>query len=216
MSIYDHESKIYPDLNPTAPQEPQAYRLKKVTEIKAYLLAEIEERRRQAQKKKRFNKIIGIVDIGLITSSAMTGGTSIPAFASGVALPIGAALGVFSVVLSLSTITTRKSSRSLMVKQGKHCAIKLLAQAKLDSIFDISSQAMQDGDIPPTELHKVLQEVEKYHRLKANIRNQPRTKIKEIAKEQREKILEQGRKEGKEDFLRKIANASGIQGFNAI
>ena len=216
MSIYDHESKIYPDLNPTAPQEPQAYRLKKVTEIKAYLLAEIEERRRQAQKKKRFNKIIGIVDIGLITSSAITGRTSIPAFASGVGLPVGAALGSFSVILSLSTIVTRKSSRSLTVKQGKHDAIKLLAQAKLDSISNIISQAMEDGHISPTEFHKVLQEVEKYRKLKADMRHQANTKVKQITKEQREEILEQGRKEGKEDFLRKIANTSGIQGANAI
>ena len=73
---------------------------------------------------------------------------------------------------------------------------------------------MQDGDISPTEFHKVLQEVEKY--LKADIRNQARTKIKEITKEQREEILEQGSKEGKEDFLQKIANTSGIQGANAI
>ena len=51
MSIYDNESKIYPDLNLTSPQEHQAYRLKKLTEIKAYLLDEIEERRRQAKKK---------------------------------------------------------------------------------------------------------------------------------------------------------------------
>ena len=30
MNIYDNETttKIYPDLNPTAPQEPQMYRLK--------------------------------------------------------------------------------------------------------------------------------------------------------------------------------------------
>ena len=42
------------------------------------------------------------------------------------------------------------------------------------------------------------------------------TKVKEITKEQREEILEQGRKEGKEDFLRKISNTSGIQCVNAI
>ena len=35
-------------------------------------------------------------------------------------------------------------------------------------------------------------------------------------KEQQEKIIEQGRKEGAENFLRKIANTSGIQGVNAI
>ena len=74
---------------------------------------------------------------------------------------------------------------------------------------------MQGGDISPTELHKVLQEVEKYRKLK-DIRNQAKAKVKEIMKEQREEVLELGRKEGKEDFLRKIANTSGIQDANAI
>ena len=75
---------------------------------------------------------------------------------------------------------------------------------------------MQDGDMSPTEFHKVLQEAEKYRKLKADIRNQAKTKVKEITKEQREELLEQGRKEGKEDFLGKIANSSGTQGVNAI
>ena len=42
------------------------------------------------------------------------------------------------------------------------------------------------------------------------------SKLKKIMKEQREKILEQERKEGEENFLRKIANTSGTQGVNAI
>ena len=75
---------------------------------------------------------------------------------------------------------------------------------------------MQDGDVSPTEFHKVLQEEEKYRKLKADIRNQAEAKIREITKEQREEILEQERKEGREDFLRKIANTLGIQGANAI
>ena len=72
------------------------------------------------------------------------------------------------------------------------------------------SQAIQDGDISPIEFHKVLPEVEKYCKLKADIRNQTKTKVKQITKEQREELLEQGRKEGQEHFLRKIANKSGI------
>ena len=75
---------------------------------------------------------------------------------------------------------------------------------------------MQDGDISPTEFHKVLQKVEKYCKLKADIRNQSKAKVKQITKEQREELLEQWRKEGKEDFLRKITNCSGIQGVSAI
>ena len=92
MSICDNETKIYPDLNPTAPQEPQSYRLQILTEIEAYLLNKIEVRKRIAKKMKRFNTITGIVDTSLITSTVLTGGISIAAFASGVGLPVHIAL----------------------------------------------------------------------------------------------------------------------------
>ena len=75
---------------------------------------------------------------------------------------------------------------------------------------------MPHGDNSPTEFHKLLQEVKKYRKLKADIRNQAKAKVKQITKEQREELLEQGRKEGKEDFLRKIANTSGTQGVSTI
>ena len=75
---------------------------------------------------------------------------------------------------------------------------------------------MQDGDISSIEFHKVLQEVEKYRKLKADIRNQTKAKVRQITKEQQEELLEQSRKEGKEDFLWKIANTLAIQGVSAI
>ena len=129
-----------------------------------------------------------------------------------VRLPVGIALSGTSLLLYIATKKKQKSFKIFIVKQEKHDAIKLLAQSELDSI----AQAMQDGDISPTEFHKVLQEVKKYRKLKADIRNQAKAKVNKITKEQREEILEQGRKEGKEDFLRKIANSSGTQGANAI
>ena len=57
MSIYDNETKIYPNLNLTAPEEPQTYRLKKLTETEAVFLDEIEVGERNAKKMKRFNTI---------------------------------------------------------------------------------------------------------------------------------------------------------------
>ena len=86
---------------------------------------------------KQFNTITGIVDTGLITSTKITGGIYIAAFASGVGLPVDIALSGTSVLLSLATVITRKSSKTFTVKQEKHDAIKLLAQSKLDSIADI-------------------------------------------------------------------------------
>ena len=132
---------------------------------------------------KHFGTIIMIVDTGLITSTVITGGISVAAFASGVGLPVGIALSGTSLVLSLATVITRKSTRTFTVEQEKQDSIKLLAQSKLDSIANIISQAMQDGDISHTEFHKVLQEQENYRKLKAEIRNQTKAKVKQITKE---------------------------------
>ena len=210
MNIYDNETttKTYTDLNPTAPQEPQMYRLKELTEIEAYLLDEIEVREQIAKKMKRFNTITGIVGTGLITSTVVTGENSIAAFASSVGLSVGIALSGTILLLSLSTAITRKYFKTFTIKQEKHNAIKLLAQSKLDIIANIISQAMQDGYISSIEFHKVLQEVEKYRKRKADIRNQAKAKVKQITKEQREKLLEHGKKEGKEDFYEKLFQVS--------
>ena len=117
MSIYDNEtSKIYPDLNHTAPQEPQTYRLKKLTEIEVFILDEIEARERLAKKMKRFNTITGIANTGLITSTVITRGISIAAFASGVGLPSAIILSGTSLLLSLATVITRKSFKTFTMK----------------------------------------------------------------------------------------------------
>ena len=80
-----------------------------MSETEAYFLNEIEVREQIAKEKKRFNTITGIVDMGLITSTVITGGISITAFASGVNLSIGIALSGINLILCLATAITRKS-----------------------------------------------------------------------------------------------------------
>ena len=41
MSVYDNKTKFYPDLNPSAPQEPQSYRLNKLSGIEEYFLMKL-------------------------------------------------------------------------------------------------------------------------------------------------------------------------------
>ena len=149
---------------------------------------------------KRFNTITGIVDTGLITLTVIIGEISIVSFVSGIGLPVGITLSGTSQLLSLATVIARKSFQTFTVKQEEHDATKLLAKSKLDSMADIISQAMQDRDISSNvksiasiAIGKVLQEVEKYRKLKSNIRNQAKAKVKQIIKEQREELLEQGR-----------------------
>ena len=56
---------------------------------------------------KRFNTITGIIDTGLITSTVITGGISIVAFASGVGLPVGIALSGTSLLFSCNCHYTK-------------------------------------------------------------------------------------------------------------
>ena len=195
MSVYDNETKIYPVLNLTAPQEPQTYRLNKLSEIGAYCLYEIEHREQTVKK----NETIQYNHRYRRHRSNYSNGDhrkiSIAAFVSGVGLPVSIALSENSLLLSLATAITQKSFKIFTVKQEQHDAIKLLVQSKLDSITNTISQAIPY--ISPTKFHKVQQEVEKYRKLKADIRNQIRAKVKEMTKKQREEILEQGRKEDK-------------------
>ena len=77
-----------------------------------------------------------------------------------------------SILLPQANAASQKFLKKFTVKQKMQDAIKLLAHSKLYSIADIISEAMQDENTSHTEFHKVLQEVEKYRKLKANIRNQ--------------------------------------------
>ena len=113
MSIYNNETKIYPDLNAAAPQEPQSYWLNKLSAIEAFFLNEIDVRKQIAKKKKWLDTITGIVDTDLVTSTVITGGISIAIFATGVGLPVGVALSGTSLLLSLATTITRKSFKIL-------------------------------------------------------------------------------------------------------
>ena len=101
------------------------------------------------------------METGLITSTVITGGISIAAFANGVGWPVATVLSGTALLVSLATVITRKYFKTFTVQQEKHDAIKLLAHSKLDIIANIISQVMQDGDISSIEFHKVLQEVEK-------------------------------------------------------
>ena len=149
-----------------------------MSEIEAYFLNEIEVREQIVKKTKRFNTIIGIVDTGLTTSTVITGGISIAAFASGVRLPVGIALSGTSLLISLATAITQKYFKMFTVKQGKHHAIKLLPQSRLDSITNIISQELQDGDISPTEFHKVLQQIKNIVGSRLTLETRPRKKIR--------------------------------------
>ena len=195
MSVYDNKTRIYPDLNPTAPQESQTS-IKQIVRNWGIFFEQIifswnwsswtnHQKNETIQYNHRYRR----------HSPNYNQQWSLEEFLSQ-HLPV-----VLDCLLELPWIKLsyffpwqpllhESLLKPLPLKQEKHDSIKLLAQTKLDSISNIISQAMQDGEIFPTEFHKVLQEVEKYRKFQADIRNLAKAKLKEITKEQREEILE--------------------------
>ena len=100
-----------------------------------------------------------MVDTGLTTLTVITRRVSIAAFASGDGLTNSVALSGTGLLFLLATTITRKSFKMFTVKQEKHDAIKLFAQNRLDSIADILSQALKDGDISSNEFFEALQRI---------------------------------------------------------
>ena len=77
------------------------------------------------KKMKRFSTITSEVDLGLITSTVLTGGNIFAIFASGVELLVGTSL-----LLSYATAIIQKPFEVFTTNHGKHDAIKLLVQSK--------------------------------------------------------------------------------------
>ena len=50
MSMYGNDTKIYPDFNPSAPQDSQTCRLNKLSKIEAFFLNEFEKCEQKAKK----------------------------------------------------------------------------------------------------------------------------------------------------------------------
>ena len=92
-------------------------------------------------------------------------------------------------------------------KVTKHEKIYTLALAKQNSVSELVSKALTDKRINDSEFAIVLREVQKYHELKAEIRDgvkKTKTENKESQTPNLDKLKGELRKEIKEEFQKKI------------
>ena len=73
----------------------QEFRLKKIVEIRYYLIEEINRNELMSKKHKKFFRVLNYIDHSLIVISTITGCVSISAFASLVCIPLGMASSNF-------------------------------------------------------------------------------------------------------------------------
>ena len=116
-------------------------------------------------------------------------------------------------VCELSSVGFATASKRLERKVTKHEKIHTLALAKRNSVNELVSKALTDKSIRDTEFSIITREVEKYHELKAAIRDGT-TKTQETAKPTQapdlEKLNNELRKEVKQEFQRKISLLTAV------
>ena len=98
-------------------------------------------------------------------------------------------------------------SKRLERKVTKHEKIYTLALAKQNSVSELVSKALTDKKISDSEFAIILREVEKYHELKAALRDsekKTKTENKEAQTPDLNKLKCELRKEIKQEFQKKI------------
>ena len=148
-----YSDKIYPELpvsEPTAPSEVinqsgHDYRIAKITEIQSSLEKEIDKRRDLSKKYGRGVKWVNNVDTILVVTSMGLGVAGVGLLSTVVLAPIVAAMEGVAIGAGLLSIVGKYANKKLSIKARKHESIKILAEAKLNTISDQISKALNDG-----------------------------------------------------------------------
>ena len=218
MNSSVYQEKLYPEV-PTAPvsdDDNQTYRLRKIEESERFLRNEITQREQLGKKFKRFAGATMIGGTSVITAITTLEVASVVTLSTGVGLPVSIVLAATGLALGIGSTVVNKSQKIFESKAKKHDKIKVLAEAKLDSISGLVSKVIEDANISHQEYKCVIDEIKHYCKMKEQIRSKSKQAVDTITAEQREKILAQCREEGKEAFLRKIVATSDTQPVNAM
>ena len=211
-SVYD---KIYPQIPATAPPDDESYRLKKIDELEKFLRSEVESRDKLTKRFKRRAAATTFSDTSVIAAITALEIASIVTLTTGVGMPLSVVLASTGLFLGLGSAVIHKTQKIFDSKAKKHDKIKTLAESKLDTISGIVSKAVEDSHISHQEYQLILKEVEHYRTMKEEIRTKSKKTTDVITAEQREEILKQGREEGQQAFLAKIAATSATPTANA-
>ena len=211
-----YSEKIYPQLDPSAPMddEGQSYRLKKIDEMEKFLRHEVTYRDACSKRCKRRATAMTISDTSVITAITALEVASVITLTTGIGAPISIVLASTGLLLGLGSVVIHKTQKIFESKTKKHDKIKTLAEAKLDSISGLVSKAIEDAHISHQEYHFILKEVQNYRKLKEQIRVKSKRVVDTITNEQKEAILVEGRKQGRQAFLEQIEATSGTQTVN--
>ena len=144
-------------------------RLYEIQNIENYFINQINERKSCSKKLSKYVTIFDYTDKILIFLSATTSRISIISFTSVIGTSVGIVSANFTLIFSLSTRIIKKLLNMTRKKKKKHDKILVLAKSKFNSIKTLISQALSDLDISHEEFKMILNEKDKYEKMKYNL-----------------------------------------------
>ena len=165
-----NESNSIEAIDKTILSEQTKLRLSEIIGIENYFYQEIDQRKSCSKKLNKYVTVFYYIDNILIALSATSSGVSIISFTSIVAAPVGIASASLTLISSLTTGTVKKLLNITRNKKKKHDKTLMLAKSKLSSIEALILQALIDMDISYEEFDTILNEKDKYEKMKDNLR----------------------------------------------
>ena len=147
---------IYPEL---PIEDVQNYRLQKISEIEQQLIRERDARKALYKKYNRAINFTDGIDTSLISTSVIMTGI-------GLAVPVMLPLEIAAIVSGCMGACMKFVRRKLMSKAQNHYEIKTIGESKSNSVKNLISKALNDGQISEQELQMVLCELDRINDLK--------------------------------------------------
>ena len=132
------------------------------------------------KKIKRITATIRYVEYGVETLGGISGAVGIPAILGIITAPVGLVLEGTCIGAFGASVLLKYESKKLTVKAKKHDQIRILADAKLNTIDEYVSQAINDGDISHEEFTLINGELKKFKDLKEKIRSKTSTALQKL------------------------------------
>ena len=166
-----------------------------------YLETELEKREQIFKKYKRTHSLLMQTNAISGTLSVLISGSAVGTSLTVVLIPVGVSLASIGGFFGFVSVLTGLIAKKISPKLNKHLQTVSVCNAKLNTIKDLISKALQDNEISPEEFRLIMLEVEKYKQLKNSFRvlkNQ--VNMKNLKRQVRSEIMKSLRKSTKREI----------------
>ena len=167
-----NESNSIEEIDKTILSEQTKFRLSAIIGIEIYFYQEINQRKLCSKKLNRYVTAFDHIDKILIVLRTTSSRVSIVSFTSIAGAPVGIISARLTLIFSLTTGIVKKLLNVTRDKKKNYDKMLMLAKSKLNSIETLISEALIDMDINHEEFVTILNEKNKYEKMKDNLRSE--------------------------------------------